>query len=209
MKKIIILVFVLIIIGCKSQTPILPRYNDEDRYGAIKNTYYKDTDNVLNPYEGTWIYDDGTINLKIVLLKKYKVKLVDFYSDYIVGEYQLKLNNQEIVNTISSIDLNGNNLLDYNLWGNIMVTKDRLKECNECDENEKRLLIDFNEPSRRDVAGLYSKMIIRKYTESGQEKLKIWFYQVAPSYGFLKNGITPTSITSYSLPYGEYTVIKE
>lgn len=36
------------------------------------NYYFKDIDNVLNPYVGTWVYTNGNTTLKINFIKKIK-----------------------------------------------------------------------------------------------------------------------------------------
>lgn len=69
MKKITLLSFLFICLGCKAQFNIIPRYDETQSYGKIKNAYYKDVDNQLNPYVGTWLYANGTDTLKIILRK--------------------------------------------------------------------------------------------------------------------------------------------
>jgi len=57
MGKYPIIFLALFFINCKSQSQII---NILDFNGKpITNTYYKDNDNLLNPYTGTWIYNKG------------------------------------------------------------------------------------------------------------------------------------------------------
>ena len=59
-----IIVLSAITIACKAQTPII---DIEDNQGYdVNGAYYKDTKNQLNPFEGTYIYTNGTTSLKMV-----------------------------------------------------------------------------------------------------------------------------------------------
>ena len=73
-------------ISCKAQSPILPRYSSD--YGHTNNAYYKDIENELNPYLGTWLYTSSNDTLKIVLKKKEQIHILNFYTDFIYGGYQ-------------------------------------------------------------------------------------------------------------------------
>ena len=51
-------------------------------------------------------------------------------------------------------------------------------------------------------------MVFRRVIEGGIEKLKVRFYLATLSLGYKKDGTT-TTIESHTLPYGEYTLIKQ
>lgn len=72
-----------------------------------------------------------------------------------------------------------------------------------------RLTLLLNKASRRNVGGLERVFALRHVTENGVEKLKIQFVK----QGSLKPNDTtteqPVSINGFSLPYGNYTLIKE
>ena len=78
MKNIkFILIYSLIILGinCKAQSPIIDL---NDRNGTIINgAYYKDVNNLLNQFEGTYVLNDGVNYLKIVFQKK-TINLLNF-----------------------------------------------------------------------------------------------------------------------------------
>lgn len=82
------------------------------------NTYYKDIENKLNPFEGTWIYDDGISYIKIVLVKKLKIPTWQYFEDYLIGGYQYKKNGVEIINTLSDINSYQNDPINYPISGN-------------------------------------------------------------------------------------------
>ena len=69
MKQIVtITIIAFSLFNCKAQSPILAIETDS-RIGISDNSYYKDINNVLNGFEGTWLYTNGSDTLKIVLIK--------------------------------------------------------------------------------------------------------------------------------------------
>ena len=66
LKYLIILLFG---IGCWGQTPILPLFTDLDNEN-IPGAYFKDTYNDFDSFTGTWVYSNGSTQLKITLQKK-------------------------------------------------------------------------------------------------------------------------------------------
>jgi hypothetical protein len=210
MKKHLIQLLIILSIGCNAQTPIISM-NDFD-YGSVENAYYKDLENFLDQFEGTWLYTNGNTSLKIVLQKKgmfySQFGLKKYFADFIVGEYQYIENSTEKVNTLSNLLFIHNNIINYNINGNIQKNNETYPKCPECTINFERLLVDFNEPTRRNVTGLDARMVFRKFVENGITKLKVWFYMVSPSYGHLDDE-TPTNIETYSIPFGEYILIKQ
>ncbi len=100
MKNILIL-FIVCFINCKAQQQIVPL---ETKGIPVKNTYYKDLNNDLDPYIGTW---KGVFENKIFIITFSKYKnfnsLYEYYKDRLVGKYKM-------------LDSNGNELYStYNL----------------------------------------------------------------------------------------------
>jgi hypothetical protein len=58
------------------------------RIDAPDNSYYKDVNNILNDFEGTWLYQSGNTSLKLTLVKSIQFFNGDFYEDTIIGGYQ-------------------------------------------------------------------------------------------------------------------------
>ncbi|THD33723.1 DUF6705 family protein [uncultured Flavobacterium sp.] len=211
MRYIIIFIILLFASNCKAQSPIIPLNNSE--YEDIRGAYYKDTENFLQQFEGTWLYSNNGTILKIILKKKEMFyvngSILNFYTDYIVGEYQYIKNNLEMQNTLGNINMNHQEISDYNIYGNIMTKGTKFPAaCPECQPGELRLKTFYTEPTRRNVEGLDAQMVFRRFTENGVAKLKIWFYSTSGSYGFTRDG-QPTDIVSYLLPYGEYVLTKQ
>lgn len=204
------MIFQFIVFGCKAQTPIIPL--SDYNYGSVRNAYYKDTQNFLDPFVGTWVYSNNGTILKVVLQKKIMFHengvAQNFYTDFIIGEYQYIRNGTEILNTLSNLNVIHEEISEYNISGNIEDIHNTYPKCVECPNGEVRLVTYFNEPTRRNIESLDSQMIFRRFVENGTVKLKVWFVKIAGTTGYTTDG-QPTTITDYSLPYGEYILIKQ
>ena len=99
---IIILITTISFFNCKAQSPILSI--DELGRNNLNNAYYKDLNNELNPFEGTWLYANGNTSLKIVLVKKPMYFNGKYYEDLIIGEYQYIENGVEKIIEIKLSD---------------------------------------------------------------------------------------------------------
>jgi hypothetical protein len=84
MKKLLIISIFTIGFACKAQSPIFPL---EDWDEEQSNAYYKDLDNELDTFEGTWLYTNGNTSWKIILKKEITFFNDKYYEDLIVGEY--------------------------------------------------------------------------------------------------------------------------
>lgn len=62
----------------------------------------KDTDNNLDKFEGTWIYEDGISKLTVVLQKVENYESAGYFSDMILGNYIYEENGIEIINTLTN-----------------------------------------------------------------------------------------------------------
>ncbi|MCW3160915.1 DUF6705 family protein [Chryseobacterium oryctis] len=120
--KNILFILSFICISCTAQQQIIPLGT---KGFHIEGAYYKDINNDLNPYEGTW---QGTFEGKTFVITFFKIKhyqpLGKYYKDRIVGRYKM-------------LDASGNELYStYNLpeekakiksLGFVNSTKDRLR----------------------------------------------------------------------------------
>lgn len=212
MKKIVLYSVILFCVTIKiqAQTPIIPKYTTQAKYN-ITNAYYKDVNNFQNQYEGSWLYSNGSTSLKITLVKKamfYNAAPLDkYYEDLLIGEYQYIENGVEKVNTLTNLNTNHSDYLDYNLYSVARVKKYDVTVCYECAEDEFRILMSLNEPSRRNLGGLSNDFIIRRFSENGIEKIKVWFVKTGLTKAY--NDYGDTNIENYSLPYGTYVLTKQ
>src|SRR5690606_10043709 len=107
MKNILVILIFIFGLNTYSQTPILFLEN-RNPYDTQEGAYYKDLNNVLNDFEGTWLYTNGGTSLRIVLVKKEAQYRTDrgYYEDLMVVEYQYIENGVETINTFSNLNQN-------------------------------------------------------------------------------------------------------
>ncbi len=102
MKNIIfLLTFISLCVNCKAQQQILPL---ETKGWSSGNVYYKDLNNDLEPYVGTWkgTFDNKTFTISFLKNKSYN-SMGNYFKDRLLGRYNMK-------------DSNGNQLYStYNL----------------------------------------------------------------------------------------------
>ncbi|WP_293893605.1 DUF6705 family protein [Flavobacterium sp.] len=198
MKNIIKLLFLFTItVSCKAQTIDIQNDNGDEIHGA----YYKDIQNVLDPFVGTYIYTDGTTSLKIVLQKKIMSSMNNYYyEDLIVGEYQYIKNGTEIANTLSRLAINRADGTNYSIHGNNIITNSS-GICPECAPNEKAISLGFVDDLTDNVTDSF---IVRRVIEGGQPAIKIIILWAIS--GHLKG--TPSS-PEPNIPGGYYTLIKQ
>ena len=93
MKKLLtILLLSVFSLGCKAQTPVYDITDLQHRIQDIPGVYYKDLNNLLDPFEGTYIYTNGTTTFKIVLLEPVEAGFLSEEQWETFGEdYKLKV----------------------------------------------------------------------------------------------------------------------
>ena len=69
MKTIYILLITILFSSTSiAQSPVVDIENKPSFRETVTNTYYKDINNFMNPFVGTWIYINGNTSFKIVLV---------------------------------------------------------------------------------------------------------------------------------------------
>jgi hypothetical protein len=201
MKTIKIIIIALIAISCKAQSPIIDI--SESELGQPDGYYVKDINNLLNPFEGTYLYTNGTTSFKIILVKKVQQYNSRYYEDLIIGEYQYIENGVEKANTLSNINVVYNNQsIKHAISGNLIVNNNfRYWKCPTCPTNEKR----FNGGIKDVSTGRGASITMRRTTENGQEVMKIKISHVSGGNTYEVGQPLPPD---FSLPQGEFTFIK-
>ncbi|TPD71148.1 hypothetical protein FJA49_04410 [Flavobacterium microcysteis] len=139
----------------------------QHRVQRIRGAYHKDMNDLLNPFEGTYVYTNGNTSLKIVLQKK-KSFNTKYYEDMIIGEYQYIENGIEKINTLNKLSINFTDAWNYSVGANLIITAGQVG-CDECLPNEKALsggLVDELTHNNADL-------IIRRITVNGIQAIKI------------------------------------
>ncbi len=131
--------------------------------------YYKDLNNLLNPFEGTWLYTNGNTTVKFVLIKKVLQQNHLHYEDLIIGEYLYIKNGQTIVNTLGMIDNNYSNQRQHSINGNQILSNNSIPRCPECNPEEKRLSVSFIDP----IADFPGRAVFRLVEVSGNPAILV------------------------------------
>lgn len=201
MKTIYILLITLIFtLTTFSQSPIvniedIPSFFKDG--GGVENAYYKDVNNFMNPFEGTWLYSDGNTSFKIVLTKEEIQYTGKYYTDYIIGEYQYIENGSEVANTLSN-----NNQYNIGINGNSLVPNTARPPCNDCPANERRLRLTIHDI----ITGLNGTFTLKLINVNGQPAIEGFIYGSGPAVIIEGN---PPAYTEMVIPTGTFTFIKQ
>lgn len=177
------------------------------------NAYRKDIDNFQNQFVGTWIFQNGQEYLEVRFIKKemmWRPEPTQFYEDVLVGEYKYIDSNGIIkVNSLSNLNINHTNVFNYNLRSGAKLVLDSYPFCPSCPNGTERLYMHFDEPANDDMM-LSAGFVIRRVIENNVVKLKVQFYNVSAKSGRSKADFNqPSTFTNFSLPYGNYTLIRQ
>lgn len=197
MKNTVTLILIFFAISCKAQNPIIDISEDDGTY-EINGAYYKDTQNLLNPFVGTYIYNQNGKMLKIVLQKKEMSFSYNHYEDLIIGEYQYIENGVEKSNTLYKLNNSYSDGIFYSIHGNLMLNADSL--CDDCILNEKHLRGGLFESTSGNSAEIDFKLT----TVNGQPAIRVWLYW---RYRTQIEGQPAPQLPSF--PGGEYIMIKQ
>lgn len=201
--KNIIFIFLLFSNIVKSQTTTIDITASEA--GLTGDYYLKDFNNILNQFEGTYIYNYNNSTFKIDLKKIINQPVNTHHEDMIIGEYQFIKNDIEIVNTLNTINTNyADQYLKHSIASMYVIDNinNRLWKCPQCDPNEKRLALRIIDKS----TNRYARMLIRKTVLNGQQVLQVKIYNVST---VAYNVETESAPANFSLPLGEFTMIKQ
>ncbi len=170
------MIIVLLSIKCSSQT-----VNIKDKDGTRTNgAYYKDVDNELNQFEGTYqlITNNGNDELTIVFKKFTNQYNTKFYQDVLAGEIRFKKNGVTYFDNLNKLNLNLPNKYLHDICGNSLIENDTRPVCEDCSANQFRARLIFF--GRNNICGGY--VILQKIIENGQEKIKASFYHDCNEY---------------------------
>lgn len=203
--KHLYLILVFVCLGCKTPT-IVPLYNtDIDQSGV----YYKDTYNDFDKFVGTWKYTNGSTSLTIVLQKKiqhtvYKNNGAYYDMDFIIGGYKYIENGVEKINTLSQLTENFDYVYSYHIAGSYIAGPQSYL-CLDCNPNDRVLFLLFTDPNRH-IQGYEPQMLFKRVDSGGIQKLELNFRTI--SGGWEEEGVDP-GFTQYTIPFGEYILIKQ
>ncbi|RNC87837.1 MAG: hypothetical protein ED556_01210 [Winogradskyella sp.] len=190
--------------NCKAQ--IVTNLHKPQKYGT-SGYYYKDLNNDLNNFEGTWLYTNGNDSLTIIFEKQQNKNIqydnTNYYIDAIIGEYKYVENGLEKINTLENLDNNHYNPYDYNLLADVIYKYGDLS-CVDCQPGNITIKGKFSQPDC-DIPST-PKIIVRYYVENNMEKLS--FLLMSSTYRGNPLGLEP-QCQGFAIPYGYYTLIKQ
>ncbi|WP_116788401.1 DUF6705 family protein [Flavobacterium psychrotrophum] len=201
--KCLTIICILLSYSLYSQA-VVPIYKNSR---SAQDVYYKDTFNDFDKFTGTWKYTNGTTSLTITLQKKIKQEHTlnkFYYEDIVIGGYKYVENGVEKVNTLHLLMLNMPSNYDYPIVGTIIAGPGSIY-CQGCGVSDRKLLLQFSEPNR-EVPGYEPEMIFQRADSGSVQKLKLKFRTISGRYD--EEGVTP-QYTSYSIPFGEYLLVKQ
>lgn len=190
----------LLSMSCKAQSPIVPidnKYKDTPLGG-----YFKDLNNELDKFTGTWLFTNGNTSFKIKIDKKTMFFEGEYYEDILVGEYQYVEDGIELINTIPQLLQNPDDVFNRNIGGRYIISINQVVACEDCLPNERRLKLYISDPER----SYLSISLVLRYLldESNPEKMTATV--VASDSVILPHEDSPQSLR---VPYGEYLMVKQ
>ena len=204
MKTLIKLIaLVLFTSNCIAQNPIL---NITDDKGVkIQGAYYKDIQNLLDPFVGIYVYSNGTTYLKFEFRKKIRSSPLNnrFSEDLIVGEYQYLKNGITIADTRNKFLENYANGLKHSVATNFINTGIGIG-CQDCAPNENYLRGGLKDC----LSDRTAYFVMRKTTVNGQEAMKIGISWRSDGIGRNRTVDEPPT-PQPALPNAEFILIKQ
>lgn len=198
MKNIVLLILITFLAySCKAQTPIVNL--DESRLQTSDGAYFKDIQNDLGRLVGTWKFTEANNSFTIKLEKIEMYFDDEDFEDLLIGEYSYSENNNTIINTLSNLNNSSVDAYERNLVGNEIAENNRYTECDNCDENTRRIGLTISDPER---PYLTAHMLIIRYISETQIKATV----VATHGVMIPNENSPTQLR---VPNGEYIMTKQ
>lgn len=210
MKKIIIILCIINFFTCKAQVPTVSLHRP--LIGSSENGYYyKDFNNYLNVFEGTWVFTNGNTSLTVKLQKKIMGHVttsdlsINYYTDAIIGEYKYIENGTEKINTLQNLLNNYSDPIDYNMAMSSVSISSDTNSCINCQQGNIYMRGSYTEPNCD--RWMYPVLSMRYFVENGVEKIDLHFSAgerfTSDMYG------NPPPCDEYALPFGEYILIKQ
>ena len=210
MKNIITFICIINVFACKAQHPTVSLHNSAEAYG-VKGYYYKDFNNYLNSFEGTWLFTNGNTSFTVILQKKIMIEVSAsssnkiYYADAIIGEYKYIENGIEKINTLQNISNNHPILFSYNIFLSSVSLSSDGNSCINCQPGDIYMRGSYTEPNCD--RWMYPVLSMRYFVENGIEKIDLHFSAgeriMSDMYG------NPPPCDEYALPFGEYILIKQ
>ncbi len=197
-KNIIKILFILISVNnLQAQCSNVVNIEGSGDY-AVTGNYYKDIYHVLDQFEGTYIYTNGSTTLEIILEKIEMTPYGERYcEDMLIGAYKYIKDGVLIYDKLNDLNNNYSYGGQYIISGNSILTG-QYRGCDDCATNEKRVVLSIGEPEAKQ----YYDLFIRKITHNGQEAIKIFMHLHTTA---ISVGSPP--LPELKLPFGQELIL--
>lgn len=206
MKKFIIILSLFIL---KSQAQIIDIDTISCERGFEPNVYYKDVNNILNNFEGTWLYQNGSTILTIKFRKILNSSNTINSEDLLVGEYQFVENGVVKINTLNYFTNNYTDQTQHSIFGNCIIPNEIDKMyCSQCLQNQKRVKLMYSDP----LKNISGTIIVGNSGVAPNETITLYIFSNPYSY-IVDRGWSDINIqknySSSTIPNGWYTLTKQ
>ncbi len=207
MKQISITITLLLTLISYAQNPIIDIEEFSGKRNAIENAYYKDINNFMDPYIGTWVYTEicpltgnEIVYFKIVLEKELMTNYGEYYVDTVIGEYQYKENGVELRSTLDNTSQYYHGIYS---WGNLLRKSDTYPLCSDCPTNERRLHLIIRDWVRKLGGTITLKLFV---DHDGQPAIEGFIYGTGVLYYEIDN---PPPFFYMIIPTGTFIFKKQ
>ena len=215
MKKILIILYLFLTQSAIGQTfteTDLFNYPSSISYGD-NGYYFKDTQNYLNQYRGTWQYNSTGLVIQLRFVKKTFVKNSlnrSYKTDALIGGIRIVQYGQEVLNTLSSVNETKNAVIDYFIYDGPRIQN--TANCTLCTVPNQRIYMFYDEPNNDNdhLADMYFLMYVH-LTGGGTPFLRMEFPQeavIGDPTQYDPEIENPPTKTTVLLPFGSYTFSK-
>ena len=160
MKNIFCFVIIAITFSCNAQAPIYTL--GESPVVKPDNCYLKDTNNILNKFEGTWAVVQNSKTFTITLEKAEMVKLISYYKDDLRGTFKYYGSDGLIMADSENLTGEYSEIYGVKIWA-----------------NPNKVNVYFTDPDRPKVHGTVT---LTYSNVGGVEKLDWKLYQTGVDY---------------------------
>ena len=167
MKNLLLLLCCVSLFSCVAQT--YPMEADDNPAWIKDGMYFKDMNNNLNKFEGTWEYQDSTSKLTVILQKIEDYEVGSALSDVIVGNYIYEENGVEIINTLTnpSVSQGSDDIYHIEMYGL---------------SNSTRTIGDFEDPVRSKWTDYTLYLTYNAPTRANSQPQLTWNVQIYEFY---------------------------
>ncbi|WP_448605958.1 DUF6705 family protein [Paenimyroides ceti] len=209
MNKIAIIIFLLITGFVSSQSlQQVDLYNRPGVSLGDKGYYFKDTHGYFDQFtgDGVWQYSSGNLTMQLKFIKKTFTDVYQNKIDALIGGIRIIKNGVEVVNTLNSINVNENSVVDYFIYDGPRYKN--TPDCMSCTTPDQRLYMYYDEPNN-DNPNLAQMFFVMHVYKNFQQipTLRVVFTQEAlsgdPTQSDPEFSFIPTK-TQIHLPFGTF-----